>query len=1140
MSGNAKFRCFLLAPIVVALLVVVSSPVISWANTKQLIAANGEIKPELFVQTGHKQLITSIIFSPNDRYIVSRGFLKEAILWDVLSENEIRRFFIRANSPMVFSRDSSSIYVVLEDNDKYPLAQIDIYTGETIQTFAGGDSIWYLDLSPDGQYLVGADRSDGKLTIWSTQTGEIIKTISLRESSYLNSIKISPDGKYILAAGKYSSDGYIYIIETATGKHIWELLIPNFEFNQVVFLNNGKQIIYQGFNKTKYIADKSIFYSEGHISIIDIASKKVIQHFDGYGYDPMDHEGVESAKPMIGLSADEKYLITRDAKNNVVLLDSVTGQVIQNFKINPSHWPSGSIHEEVIGFSHNSKYLAYSVGSKIILKNVVGGEIYKRFSGKLNSPSSLGNSPSSDSVFIGYHNGNTEKWNIMKGEKEKIFTGLAGESSALCISSNGEYLLGGDGKKNIVWELKKKETLKRINLEGSFDIEDCFIAKNLVIGVDRDLGVGGWELPSGKYIGLLASNGDSPTGGMGVLDGRSYHKLSRNLVAGFDGKSPNKKLIIHDYIKNIDLDIPQLSRFGIYKPLFFTPDNKYLFTIYSDHSSGRGRFQSIAIIDIENKKLLLKDLGQQNNSDGSVSSISISPTGKILLNGTDSSVTVLDSSFVKQFEIRLINGISDKVAKFSKTGEFIFLPDRDGFLKVYNSSNGDEIIRIINFTNGEWIVITPDGYFNASPNGAKQLKVRLGIKVLSIDKFYNTLYRPDLVMERLQGDPQGLYRQAATSLNLKSILEGGLPPTVSIVSPTPNQQLTEGEVNFQISVQDQGGGVGKIVWRVNGITIGIDDNSQRSIQVVSKGPPSQKVQTFSKLLSLAPGKNIVEVFAYGKFDQVASSPDQITLEIKDEISNPPKLYVMTIGINNYRDKALQLKYAVPDAESLAIELKKVSAGIYEDTFIKNILDDGATLKRIDEAFKELSSKIETQDVFILYFAGHGLTQDGRYHLMPYDFRYRNEESVAESAINQDHLQKWLSIIKARKSLVLIDTCDSGSFTEALAVQRGMAEKTAINKLTRATGRTTIVASTDDQPALEGYKGHGVFTYVLLNALKKADNSNGNRNGMTGVFELAGYIDEKVPEITFKAFGFEQIPQVNIQGRDFPIGMAAMK
>ena len=32
MSGNAKFRWFLLAPILVVLLVVVASPVISWAG----------------------------------------------------------------------------------------------------------------------------------------------------------------------------------------------------------------------------------------------------------------------------------------------------------------------------------------------------------------------------------------------------------------------------------------------------------------------------------------------------------------------------------------------------------------------------------------------------------------------------------------------------------------------------------------------------------------------------------------------------------------------------------------------------------------------------------------------------------------------------------------------------------------------------------------------------------------------------------------------------------------------------------------------------------------------------------------------------------------------------------------------------
>ena len=81
-----------------------------------------------------------------------------------------------------------------------------------------------------------------------------------------------------------------------------------------------------------------------------------------------------------------------------------------------------------------------------------------------------------------------------------------------------------------------------------------------------------------------------------------------------------------------------------------------------------------------------------------------------------------------------------------------------------------------------------------------------------------------------------------------------------------------------------------------------------------------------------------------------------------------------------------------------------------------------------------------------------------------------------------------------------------------------------------------MAAKDDQPALEGYRGHGVFTYVLLNALKDADNRFGNRDQQTSIFEIAAYMYENVPEITYKQFGYEQIPQVNMQGRDFPIAV----
>jgi uncharacterized caspase-like protein len=144
--------------------------------------------------------------------------------------------------------------------------------------------------------------------------------------------------------------------------------------------------------------------------------------------------------------------------------------------------------------------------------------------------------------------------------------------------------------------------------------------------------------------------------------------------------------------------------------------------------------------------------------------------------------------------------------------------------------------------------------------------------------------------------------------------------------------------------------------------------------------------------------------------------------------------------------------------------------------------------------------------------------------------------VRHQAITQDHLQRWLAAVPARKSVILIDTCESGSFSQSLAVLRGMVEKTAIDRLARATGRATIVAATETQPAMEGYEGHGVFTYAVMQALQHADSVSGNRDGITGLFELAAYVNVRVPEITMRMFAYEQIPQVHMQGTDFPIGV----
>ncbi len=168
---------------------------------------------------------------------------------------------------------------------------------------------------------------------------------------------------------------------------------------------------------------------------------------------------------------------------------------------------------------------------------------------------------------------------------------------------------------------------------------------------------------------------------------------------------------------------------------------------------------------------------------------------------------------------------------------------------------------------------------------------------------------------------------------------------------------------------------------------------------------------------------------------------------------------------------------------------------------------------------------------MFFIAGHGKTVDGRYYFLPQDFRYEGEHSIVERGISQDQFQAWFAKVAAKKSVLLFDTCESGTLTGERVATRGLERVAAIERLTRAMGRTVLSASTDDTPALEGYRGHGVFAFALLDALERAD---ANGNGLIEVTELASHVDAEVPEISQKAFNFRQVPQMKLAGSNFPL------
>lgn len=459
---------------------------------------------------------------------------------------------------------------------------------------------------------------------------------------------------------------------------------------------------------------------------------------------------------------------------------------------------------------------------------------------------------------------------------------------------------------------------------------------------------------------------------------------------------------------------------------------------------------------------------------------------------------------------------------------------KDETVKIWDTNTGALIATMATGSLGRWITITPEGFFAASEPGAEMLSVTKGFNAVGIDQVYQALYRPDLVREKLAGDPDGKVREAAAKLDLDAIMASGEAPKVSIISPIPGSESNDEKIVVEIGVADQGGGVGKVEWRVNGTTLGLDERGLSREEAAEDGAG----ENLRRMLSLIPGNNRIEVVAYNAKDLITSQPASVSVKYKAAKSSVlPKLHVLAVGINDYFDGRLRLNYAVPDAKKLADALKTAGGKLFSQVEVTTVEDADVTAANLEKVFEAQAGAVNARDTFVFFVAGHGKTIDGRYYFLPRDFRYDGEESIVASGIDQDRFQSWFAKIPARRSLLLFDTCESGTLTGERVAQRGIERVVALDKLTRAMGRTVLSASTDDAPALEGYRGHGVFTYALLEALDRGDL---NGNDAIEVTELATYVDQKVPEISFEAFNHRQVPQMKIVGSNFIVtGKAAV-
>ncbi len=512
-------------------------------------------------------------------------------------------------------------------------------------------------------------------------------------------------------------------------------------------------------------------------------------------------------------------------------------------------------------------------------------------------------------------------------------------------------------------------------------------------------------------------------------------------------------------------------------------------------------------------------------------SLAIDTSGTSLVLGAEWSLYRFNSQGIKIWEIPVPGTVW--AVNISGKNSLILAAYGDGTIRWHRMSDGKELLAFFPHADKKrWVLWTPEGFFDHSPGGEELIGYHLNrgkdkaAEFIPVSKLYNSFYRPDLVDAAFAGKDLSEFAKAIDVNKLLTVKT--LPPKVRIL--TKAGSTTQPEIEISTEVCDNGGGVGDITLYLNDMPVTVG-SAGRGINLKLAGGACS---TFTRPISLDNGDNRISIMAYNKDNTIESDRDSVVIKHTSSFTGKPNLHILTVSVDRYRDGDLQLKFSNADAKAVAERISGKGKDLFGTVNSYNLSDAEVTKENLDKAFTDIGKKIRREDMFIFFVAGHGITysKDGSFYYLPVNFRYSQDEDIPKLGISMNDFKRYLANIQATKSLLLLDTCNSGSFVEAIA-SRGVIEKTAINKLTRAVGRHTLVASSKGQIALEGYEGHGAFSWVLLDGFS---GKAANAKGQITVNSLVSFVESTLPDLTYKKWGYEQIPQKMLQGEDFQISV----
>lgn len=996
--------------------------------------------------------------------------------------------------------------------------------------------IYNILFTPDGKKIISVSE-DKSIRIWDTNTGEMISKFESQvgdgpEGMFYASA-ISPDGK-LLAVGGYpvneEKKNYIIIIDIEKGEQVSTAVGHENVINTLDFDGTGK-----------YLASGS---DDGTIRVWKVTPEPAYR----------TAAVIEMGTRVGSLSFNKKNNnLAVSIEDKYVYLFDLNGLRKGIKKFTPSQLKKHTVPVKNVKFSPKGDYLASSsYGNEVVLWRADGS--YELFFDDLKNPVNAITFSYDSRVMVMMDDveGFGRSYSIPSGNKftdyyahdNTVFTADFSPSSL-----EGNYLVasaGGNNNEIYIWNPINGTTQKRIKGKGSTI----------------------WDIEFGKGMELFVSNKFLKSG-KAAKPSYSFD-FNTFLIKGNPGKAEHADLYAGDLeVKQTGIYTLELAKTEINNDQ--AEDGRILdYVVTPDGEIIVGSDFSLKMYSKSGK--LLKEF---RGHTGGIRTVAVSRDGRYMASGSEDQtiklwkldekgvLPSLRAVFDDEVWIEYFESFDPEMNELTKEGS------SEAWSKViaYLKSNKDKTYRdleavsknlgaiVIPFAHlfasddMEWVCWTPKGYFHSSSQGGAYFgwHINRGIKELAdyynAEQYFEILYRPEDMLKSIQQskrieeiliedgerifDLTKLNRPSAGFFNNGDLTFG---PKKVLTYKDGKYLTTEKSLPLTVDIYDGGGGIKELNIYQNGKLIIIDD------EMASISEEKKVTKTYT--IDLINGQNDFKIVVLN-YQKVESKPDYIKILYSGDMLATADLYILSVGINKYKNPKYHLNYAQPDAKSFTDKVIEKSGKIFKNIRKIEIYDTEGTRDNIYQGFETVIKQAKPEDVFIFYYAGHGSLDeedDNKYYLVPTDVTqiYGDSDQLKNKAISADDLKAMLAKIKPQKQLILLDACHSGGAVKAFNTRAAGSEEKALVQLARASGVVLIAASNSQQFATEFEAiGHGVFTYSLLEAMDgKAD--SGDKK--VTVKEIARYMEDRVPELSEQYGGEAQYPTGFSHGQDFPISI----